>query len=418
MEGDRPLEQKELFDEFQQSEESQPAQQKQEALSASAKSSMPHVIRLYPRSWLYNAAVVGFLICCQEVDQVFEESWLQPDGTVRLPRSIFEKIDVEKFLVSRKEKPDRRVPGIISNQVEYPNFIQARDKEIFRSFIPFLSSCFSATEGEKCSFCYSFWINLDQICICFEEKLNQRGVTTKKGSVMTFVKGITRFNLRHNPHLAGSDGEFPNAFWAGEVEGALPLCPFCAFFLIHHHFAFCELGKGEKIFIQAPSFGLMYWLNCFVRHTYGQGSQEVRQILAMSLVEFARKMQVTLGRWARANIEVVVVRRKNNETIVDFYSLPQLTVELLSHRKIASLLHEIGELQVLELVLEGKFHQILEYAHRLLRIGGKAKSEQNKADRDFLTSFLKREENRRSPLETAQKMLELYGFLEEQRRKV
>jgi len=94
------------------------------------------------------------------------------------------------------------------------------------------------------------------------------------------------------------------------------------------------------------------------------------------------RQQVTLHRWALQNIEIVVRDRDS----LEFIQLPAATVQVLTNQRVARQLNRIGELKILQLVLENKIDQLLEIGQHLLRIA--QKDTFTKSDKAFVTAEL------------------------------
>jgi CRISPR-associated protein Cst1 len=133
----------------------------------------------------------------------------------------------------------------------------------------------------------------------------------------------------------------------------------------------------------------------------------------MSVIEYATKIQTTLGAWTGMNIEVVSKRGGK----VEFFSLPYEVIQLLADRRIASLLSQIGEFSMLNLVLAQDFSRLLELGYRLLRIGLKPHEEWGKSERDFVNQTLRLDKNRENPARVADQIFQLYALLEEKRKR-
>jgi CRISPR-associated protein Cst1 len=191
----------------------------------------------------------------------------------------------------------------------------------------------------------------------------------------------------------------------------------CSFLIIHHHLAFTPLSDGSEIFINAPSFKVMYYLNKFAREVFGALSAEEmrskRNILAMSMIEYATKVQATLGVWTGMNIEVV--SRRGSQ--IEFFSLPYEVVQLLSDRRIGNLLSQIGEFSILNRVLDQDFSRLMETGYRLLRIGLKPDRERGKSENDFVNQTLRLGKNRRDPARVADQIFQLCALIEEKRNR-
>ncbi|MEJ5342935.1 MAG: hypothetical protein WHT09_15370 [Thermogutta sp.] len=211
--------------------------------------------------------------------------------------------------------------------------------------------------------------------------------------------------------------KFPNAYWQNNETLATQICSLCKFIIVHHHLALTRLSDGSEIFINAPSFQVMWYLNKFAREVLGPASSEEmrskRNILAMSVIEYATKIQATLGVWTGMNIEVV--SKRGGE--IEFFSLPYEVIQLLADRRIASLLSQIGEFSVLNLVLAQDFSRLLELGYRLLRIGLKTVGEWGKSERDFVNQTLRLEKNKQHPARVADQLFQLSALIEEKRQR-
>ncbi|MGC8720191.1 MAG: type I-B CRISPR-associated protein Cas8b1/Cst1, partial [Thermodesulforhabdaceae bacterium] len=216
---------------------------------------------------------------------------------------------------------------------------------------------------------------------------------------------------------SASEKGAPNSFWNLNPEHSLRVCDFCSFVLLSHHLALTRLSDGSEMFINAPSFQVMWYLNKFAREVFGSASSEEmrskRNILAMSVIEYAMKIQATLGVWTGMNIEVV----NKHGSKIEFFSLPYEVIQLLADRRIASLLSQIGEFSVLNLVLAQDFSRLLELGYRLLRIGLKPHEEWGKSERDFVNQTLRLDKNRENPARVADQIFQLYALLEEKRKR-
>ncbi|MCX8000664.1 MAG: hypothetical protein N3A69_17245, partial [Leptospiraceae bacterium] len=236
--------------------------------------------------------------------------------------------------------------------------------------------------------------NSSQKCgVCFEESYKVEPI---KLSLMRF--------------LFPTYGEFPNAYWQNEERGVMQICTLCKFIIIHHHLAFTRLSDGSEIFINAPSFDSMWYLNKIIREVFGGFSsvsiRTKREVLGLSLIEYAMKTEVSLGIWTGMNIEVV--SRRNEK--IEFFSLPYEVVQLLMQREIVSLLKQIGELSILNLFLNKEFSHMMKLGYNLLRIG--AKSETGNVEGGFLEDNLKLEKNRKKPQRVANQISQLLAYVE------
>ncbi len=309
-------------------------------------------IKIYPSNWLYNAGVIGFLevIACGKGESIAEEC-LSDDGTVKIERQIFrESIDFYKEY--NKDKGEKELPLVGKNR-RYPNYLQRGDESAFENYSKNLSNIKEG--GIACGLCsQNFLIDFSQL----DEK-------TRKIA----ERIVSNLQVIHNSLMGPSTGEFPNAFW--NFNSSIPICPLCAYLIIHHHIPFENtLTQDGKIFINAPSFKVMWHLNKFAEQVLSKNkSYQVREILGISFMEFAQKVFVTLGAWSMTNIEMIIKRynRDKKKEEIEYYSLPFEISRLLLQKEIASLISATKEPLILETVLNGEFSHLLTLSHRALR---------------------------------------------------
>ncbi len=396
-------------------------------------------IKLYSSNWLYNAGVIG-LLSVLESNYVDVKNYLKDDGTVEIETSLFQidnnkKIpDILKFLIefevteedisywlnsiddkqkiTNKEKYKEIVDNLGLGYYGY-KYIRAYGK-FFASNKPFQNL---VQENEW----YSFKLikllndiphleNVDSNIIC--SICNKNKVIINEND-----KFITRFHklqIAHLKELGSSFKEFPNSFWA--FKESLYICSLCAYLLIHYPYAFIPLSDSSKIFINAPSFKLMYYLNKFVREIFGiksnKKTDDKREILAISLIEYILRFQSTLNKWIKMNIEIVI--RKGDH--IEFFSLPYQIINLLSDRKIASILSQIGEFIILNKFLNGKLSELIDLGYKFLKISLKPYNERSRSENDFINENLKLKQNRKNLKLVAELIFKLITYIEEKRR--
>jgi len=383
-------------------------------------------IILYPGNWLYNAGVVGFLQVLEaaRLPGLDVQSFLSSDGMVKIsdfPDSLFEKENVNgvplslfsrrffqeswDLLLSEKKKRgiDRErdiakviqgIWGVLFN-VYYRGFFSANTNQIrpvlqkFDDFAIKAITPVSAPSKVSCSFC-------GDACVTFDYK--------------------NRFSCEHSKLLGSSsstDKGMPNSFWGNDIQHGLPICDRCSFVLLCSHLALTTLADGSRIFLNAPSFQVMWYLNKLVREIYARENiASVREILGMSLIELALRLGVQLGVWTEMNIEVVSIKGEE----VSFCSLPYEVVQLLLDKEIASSLVRIGEISVLRMVLEKRFGEILEMGERLMMIAAKPEKSWGKSERKYINSQIGLERNRKNEvklMDFAASLFSLHALIEE-----
>lgn len=347
-------------------------------------------IILYPASWLYNAGVIGLAL-------VKSEYFSFNDGLVELSRDIFSNLDLESDYFDAS-----KIVNLKGKNDLYPNFIDTKGNQI-DVFCSFIKAFENLSEKGNCHICYKPYYLNDRI---ISELKNQYGKDAEN-----FLTKIKSFDMVFNRLLGPTSSKFPNGFW--NFNQGLDVCHLCSFILIHHHLALTKLADGSQIFINAPSFKLMYELNRLVKAMFEASTLEEqrtkREILAISIIEYAAKIPVMLGYWTSMNIEVVIKTRDN----IDFFSLPFEVVKIISNRNIAALLSEIGETKILNLILDQKYSVLVELSYKILRVALKKDDRKSKQDKSALNDFIKLDKNRKNLIEFSNKLLKLYSLIEE-----
>ncbi|GIU81616.1 MAG: hypothetical protein D6687_07675 [Acidobacteria bacterium] len=394
-------------------------------------------ITLYPSNWLYNAGVIGLLLVQDHVGEHAEEN-LKDDGSYSLSDSYFAPIGVEskqipkaivnlvnavvadnelrEWLTEQNRKKYEQFEKdlgefgfrfvragnkLFASKTPYQNLVQLSEWQSYEypDLVRRIPELFKQNEQRDSNLCQLCGYN-SVLLFNPNSKLQQR---------------LTKLQATHLKNLGPSLGEFPNGFWC--LNQSMGICFLCSFLIIHHHLAFIRLSDGSEIFINAPSFKVMYYLNRFAREVFGASSREEalekREILAMSVIEYATKIKTTLGIWTGMNIEVV--SRYGSQ--IEYFSLPYEVTELISDRRIAALLSQIGEFAILNLVLAQDFSRLMELGYRLLRVGLKSYGERGKSEKDFIRQTLRSDKNRQNPTRVAERIFQLCAFVEEKRKR-
>ena len=354
-----------------------------------SENSSKNSIILYPSNWLYNAGVIGLLRVLEELDEDEKvKELICKDGIVDLltNKNSSEIFNKWEELSPKSKKGKSMVYGF--KDAYYANQTKESIKRRVESLLG--KSAYKKGKMEfSCSFCTN-------------------KVKVKKTDA-TFL------NQAFGNILLGSEKSFSNMYWSNSAGDFV--CQRCQFIIMCHHLAFTRLSDGSEIFINAPSFQVMYYLNKLVREIYGSSSSNEtfnkRNILAMSLIEYSTRIQVTLGVWAGMNIEVV--SRRGGQ--IEFFGLPYEVIQLLSDRRIATLLSQIGEFGILNLVLDQNFSRLLELGYRLLRIGLKPYSERGDSENKFVNQILHLNKNRSNPSRISGQIFQLYTLIEEKTKR-
>jgi len=386
-------------------------------------------ITLYPSNWLYNAGMIGLIRVLERIEGVHTSSIGAGGGvTIDLSTTLSsshtiedqgEKFEIpllalhwlleswEQLTEKQGRSESERIKevwgklfnawyrGFFNADTRYLFKASKRSKALILQLSDFLESLLDQDVDEgrnSCSFCL-------------------RNSNFKYKNI---------FTSEHSKQLGASSGEkgVPNSFWNLNPDQSLHVCDFCSFVLLNHHLALTRLSDGSEIFINAPSFRVMYEMNKLAKELYGTSSAEEtrskRETLAMSVIEYVTRIRATLGVWTAMNLEIV--SRKGSE--IEFFSLPYEVIQLISDREIAAQLSEIGEFKILNLVLKQEYSKLPEVGYRLLRIA--LAKERAKQDRDFINDWLYLDRNKQKQIDLqhfADKILHLYALIEQKQQR-
>lgn len=347
-------------------------------------------IELYPGSWLYNASIIGFLFSLKKFEEKNIQDLLDQNGRVLFLKDDFINLKVENRYFIKESK----ITSIVAKAPLYRNYLQSSEQDDYHKFIYGLKY---VEESNGCSICTKGY-NLP------DKKVEE----LKKDGLENFLNRILNYNMIFNANLGPSLNEFPNAFW--NMQSSNKICNLCAFLLIHQHIGFTELVDRTKVFINAPSFRLMYELNALLEKLADKENAQYKNLLAMSVIEFSIKTNVMMNSWACMDIEIVAIKRSG---IVEFISLSYETIRIISNKRIAELLSSIGEFIVLNLVIDNKLNELVELGYRILKIA--MKTSMGSEDRDFIykTFYMDANHDFRNLKQFANKILKLYALIEE-----
>jgi len=355
-------------------------------------------IILYPSNWIYNAGVIGLVMNLEKrfdnenIDHLIPQ--LQDDGSVVFNRQIFSELNTRARFIDGNDRISIYRKGV------YRNYLTTQaEKNVFLNYVQQLSTI---QRTGNCGIC------------------NVGYYLPQNGTNMNFLQRNKEFNFAHNTLLGPTVNKFPNAYWNN--SRGTDICHLCNFLILHHHIALLNFEYYEDIFINAPSFKVMFKLNKLVRETFGnQNQQEAknkRAILATSVIDYANKIKSTLGIWTMMNVEIVSKYKVKNEkgqwdSRIEFFSLPFDIIKIISDRRIASILSDLGEFKILNRILDSKFSELTDIAYKLLKLSTKNYSELNQGDKKLLDSLLYRSVNKYNLTRTANKILKLYSLIEE-----
>lgn len=334
-------------------------------------------ITLFPSSWFYNASVIGFLTVMEnDYSNDIENKWLQDDGTLIIPKALFEteKVDKENkedLLKILKTYVNYEIEDVKEDNIEkYKDFaLSMKDSDFAYKYIQFGLRFFSL----KCEyqnfiqpnnwkdFRFSKYIkmrldtygikdkNKISCGICNEiEAFDESEFTQSKMEI-----GLSRFQSGHSKFLAPALGGFPNSFWNN--NSSMLVCPMCNLLTIFSHIPFSNI----KYFINTTSFKTMWYMNKFLKNYTGN----LKESLGLTFVELSQKTQMALGSWSLMNIEII----NKGFDYINCYSLPIQISKILLNKNISSLLSKIHDKNILNFVISGNFKGILITIEKLIK---------------------------------------------------
>lgn len=356
-------------------------------------------IELYPGNWLFNASIIGFLTSLKKVEKKDINEYLAKDGRILLPKKLFRDLKIDERYFS-----EGKISSIVAKAPIYRNYLQPSEKTNYIHFVRALEKLENIGQCDISTEAYNLPVDINM-------QLRSKGLEK-------FLDRIIDFNMIFHADMGPSLKMFPNAYWNNKQSNKVS--QFFAFLVIHQHLAFTQLSGLTKVFINAPSYKLMYELNKLINESFEWSrDHNNKSLLAMSVIEYCAKANSTLGLWAGMNIEIIAITRKLKEDgkyddIIEYYSLPSDVIQLISNKRISTLLSEIGEFKVLNLVLNGDYNRLVEMAYRILKIS--MKSDINKGDKNFIRDnlFLSRNNySNKTQRLVANKMLKLYALINE-----
>jgi len=348
---------------------------------------MEDKITLYPSNWLYNAGVVGFLKVLQYNGINFEI-----DGKLIIDRFAIK--ESYKGIIRYHEDVLNESFSISGKNKRYPNYIQSSQEEFFENHYIKALQKVEKKQHKTCSWCEGYFIPqilIDDIKSEF------------KGNFSSFLEQREKFQGIHFAGLGAAVTKVPNSFW--NLNFSTPICHLCSYLIIFHHLAFIKTSECE-IFINGPNFKLIWDLNNFAEKILTKSREyEVRKILSSSLLQWAIKRRTLLGAWTMMNIEVIVKKG----SIIDYFDLPPNITKILLDYEIASLIEEINEEKIFDLILAGNFSELEKANYFVLRAILKLKKNDEISKNDPITKYFTNYNDLKYLRRVSQILPKLYG---------
>ncbi len=278
-------------------------------------------MKFIPSNWLYNAGVIGFLRVLESAGENVE-SFLKDDGSVEI-------IDFDKkFLSEIKKVNNYEIPKLAYSYLIF-NFdelvseinIDSDEEKVKKVWGKLFNTYYRGFFNANTNYLFQHSKRSPALIQQFSDFiLNLTNINSNNLKCSFCISNNFNFNYKnkftseHNKIIGASFSEVPNSFWNLDKSSSLNICDFCSFILLNYHLGIIELSDNSEIFINAPSFKIMWYLNKYARTLYGkQEAKEIREILGMSLIEMASRLQLQLSKWTKMNIEVIVKYKVKKE---------------------------------------------------------------------------------------------------------
>lgn len=344
---------------------------------------MPLII--YPRGWLHNMNVYGFLKVIKANEQGIGfalEDILMSDGSVQIDDKNLQKL-YEPIPLDSKDYPKIFVPKIFALLLEetkklekvqdtyevckryfngkssyYENYVnkylKKDQKDDFLSelseqvksiFVPPSAHNNSIDDSDRCF-------------LCGRPVLRRNGPSKLRTFSMVLFK-----------EFSSSDASFPNAFW--NMENTYWLCDVCSQMAHFRHLVFPR--EGRCVFVNAASFKAIWQLNEAYKAYEKDFEQRISYELTLSRIvsDFVLKSQRLLGVWEKQNIEVISLEKEPKKNKIELklktYHLPSKVIDLLLNVHVSSILNELRNDKIFEVIVQERFSELLTLLYLMLR---------------------------------------------------
>jgi CRISPR-associated protein Cst1 len=348
------------------------------------------ILKLVPSNWFYNLSVYGFLRVLNDECKIDleKEGVFKEDGSVEIDLDnyglfketefISEEIksvklwdclinaylttrqdytDLEKKPLSEKHKKIRN--SLFAKSGKFTNYINPSyfkfnvEPLLFKTLKDFLK--FSSQKEEyirKCQFCGEYPLLQDFLMI----------YPISNNILKKILESLNFLQIGQITILAPSLGKYPNSFW--NLKSSVPLCLVCNILFPFYPLGIIDIGNNRKIFINAPSFKLIWKLNRHLEKIHSKEAiEDIKTLFGSAFINLVLDLNIKLGLWQRLSTEVIIFHGNN----IDFYEIPPQILELLEDKEISTLLVKLNNFPVLELVISGKFNILEVLIHRFLR---------------------------------------------------
>ncbi|APC08927.1 type I-B CRISPR-associated protein Cas8b1/Cst1 [Neomoorella thermoacetica] len=336
-------------------------------------------IEIYPASWYYNACVQGFLEVLayglgEKGEEILAGKILQEDGRAVIPGDlmdaafkprgtpfpdgyVFREVPaelpglkrigwwwVEKsydmgFMrkedrgksVNEVEKIETVARSLFHKNANYPNLAQLTWD--LTKKLSFINNWFALEEARdpslSCSFC------------------GRQCNPDLDGSVYE-----TSFTRSLSIYLGNSPAVFPNLFW--DTRPDLIMCKQCrSYFLCFH------LVSKNRFFINSDSLLVNWHLNRLLTGRTGRNGHKT----LLSAMQYDRQLRRAVGSWGLQNMELLIFTQDS----VEYYPISALLARLLLIPRVSSLIGQIANDRIWEIILQERFDYLPTVIYKSLR---------------------------------------------------
>jgi CRISPR-associated protein Cst1 len=372
------------------------------------------ILKLAPSNWFYNLSVYGFLRVLNDECKINleKEGVFKEDGSVEIDLDnygLFKETDfisdkvksvrlwdclINQFIKyfikqeQSKKKPNEEELKKLKNLLKSSTPIKERYEGIRGKVFYHLKNLFNPSpNGDDFKYRIDFWFfsllptflkwakkKKDIVVKCqfcgnyplldsFEKDKfkdsNDEGESKAKLNAFERLRFLTS---SHIENLGPSLNKFPNSFW--NLESSVPLCLVCNILFLFYLLGLIDIGNNKKIFINTPSFKLIWKLNRHLEKIHSKESTEdIKTLFGSSFINLVLDLNVKLGLWQRFSTEVIVFHNNN----IDFYEIPPQIIELLEDKEIGKILIKLNNFKILKLIMSGNFKFLEILISRFLR---------------------------------------------------
>jgi CRISPR-associated protein Cst1 len=292
------------------------------------------ILKLVPSNWFYNLSVYGFLRVLNDECKIDleKEGVFKEDGTVTLSKDILHQVDLNDLIEGLEKKSLISKERLFGGQKAYFSNTSLDSKKFKEKIQNIINLTFSKGRNEHlCILCY------------------------------TITKTNYQFNTSYG-NLASAGRSFPNTYW--NMVNNIYLCPICAGLAYFHISGFIKLNTGEGIFINTPSFKLIWELNRHLEKIHSkEATENIKTLFGSAFINLVLDLNVKLGLWQRLSTEVIVFYNNN----IDFYEIPPQIIELLEDKEISRIVIKLNNFKILKLIMSGNFKFLESLISRFLR---------------------------------------------------